>query len=189
MTTAAQTLLDENGPAFVTACCTGQMDEVLQTIANHPDIVNWTNPARGDRTALIEMTISGKEFDIAQVLIEHGANPNLQDDTGQTALHHFMYITSGDLRFIKLLVDAGTDETITQRDGHDILKFAKMTSLPPYKEALNEALEARATTRAAQASQAELEQDMRDEALAMVTVRRIETMHSRRANDGGKFKL
>ncbi len=187
MTSAVAT--DEIRTAFVTACCTGDMHTVRQTIARYPDIVNWSNPERLDRSPLIEVAIGGKHVDIAQVLINHGADASWQDSKGQTALHHIMYITCGDLAFIALLINGGTDETLKDQENLTIEGVARIASTQPYKDALKDALAARAELRANQQAQAQLTQDLQAQALEMLAVTRIESLHNRRQHDGERFKF
>lgn len=181
--------IDDIRTAFVLACCTGQMDDVVKTIAAHPDIVNWNNPERLDRSPLIEVAIGGKHPEIAKVLIDHGANTSWQDSNEQTALHHIMYITCGDLAFVALLVGGGCDETLKDDQNLTVEGVARIASTQPYKDALKQALATRAELRAATQAQADAAQDMRAQALAMLTAKRSENLHTRRAQDGQRFKL
>src|SRR5438445_4131868 len=61
-------------------------------------------------SALIHMCVcSNINLGIVELLVENGANTNLQDITGWTALMHACSRSDIDLKVVKLLIDNGAD--------------------------------------------------------------------------------
>jgi ankyrin repeat protein len=65
------------------------------------------------------------EVEIIKLLLEHGANPNVQNSQGDTPLICATKYAGGKSATVKLLVEAGTDLAITDKDGMTALDYAK----------------------------------------------------------------
>lgn len=184
MTVATMTFDD-----FVQICCNGKLDDVHAALDDNPAFINHHNPERLNRTALIEMCISGKRDDVIRVLIARGADVNALDDKGQTALHHVMEISSAGTDLVKTLIDAGTDETIVDSNGHDVNRIARILAHPDYKTAYHEAIAARKEIRQQQdATAAAIAQTALDLCVAAVA-RNHAVIQNRKNHDGARFKL
>jgi ankyrin repeat protein len=72
--------------------------------------------------ALFSATAAGRA-DIARLLLESGANPNLRAENGLTALH--AAAVSGDVELTKLLLAHGADIHARANDGKTPLDFAR----------------------------------------------------------------
>jgi ankyrin repeat protein len=64
--------------------------------------------------------------DVARVLLEHGANPNWQDEAGNTAIHRVITsrIVVDPEKFVQLLLKFGADASIRNREGRTSLDEA-----------------------------------------------------------------
>jgi ankyrin repeat protein len=58
-----------------------------------------------------------------KLLLEHGANPNIQDENGDTPLH--WTAQWGRLDVVKLLLVYGADPTVKDKDGKTPLDLAR----------------------------------------------------------------
>ena len=65
-----------------------------------------------------------KDTELCRVLIEHGANVDLQDNEGDTAVHYA--IEFGERETVTLLLERGADPNIRNRRGDDALQAASL---------------------------------------------------------------
>lgn len=93
-----------------TAIVSGNLEAVQQHIAAGSDI-NIKDPFGGS-SPLISAAVFGKE-DIAKVLIDAGADLNIQNNDGSTALHTAAFFCRPAL--VKLLLQKGADKTIKNK--------------------------------------------------------------------------
>jgi len=94
--------------------------EAILKITNQPDDVE---PEKG-LTPLIIAATSG-HIAVVRVLLEHGANPDLRNFDGVTALHNAVFEEQQDIA--ALLVQAGADPGIRDRLGNTALDLAGRT--------------------------------------------------------------
>jgi ankyrin repeat protein len=57
----------------------------------------------------------GGRFDVVKLLLEHGADPNTQDEDGRTPLHKAAY--KGHVDVVKLFLELGVDPNTQDKDG------------------------------------------------------------------------
>jgi len=93
-----------------TAIVSGNLEAVRQHIAAGSDI-NIRDPFGGS-SPLISATVFGKD-EIAKVLIDAGANLNIQNNDGSTALHTAAFFCRPAM--VKLLLQKGGDKTIKNK--------------------------------------------------------------------------
>ena len=93
-----------------TAVVSGNLEAVRQHIAAGSDI-NIRDPFGGS-SPLISATVFGKD-DIAKVLIDAGADLNIQNNDGSTALHTAAFFCRPAM--VKLLLEKGADKTIKNK--------------------------------------------------------------------------
>lgn len=74
-----------------------------------------------DRTLLHYAAYRGR-FNVARLLIDHGADVNAKDDNGRTPLHYATFMGYFDI--VKLLIDHGADVNAVDRYGVTPLHFA-----------------------------------------------------------------
>lgn len=70
-------------------------------------------------TALHSAATYHINYEMVLYLVDHGANPNLQDNNGSTAMMSMMQVDMLDLRMVYLLLNAGSDAEIRDKDGND----------------------------------------------------------------------
>lgn len=79
------------------------------------------------RNGLVNMPIhaaaAGKRTSLVQLLLEKGANPNVQQRGGWTPLHQA--VEHCDAGMIQLLLDHGADPLVTQHQGKDAIHLAE----------------------------------------------------------------
>lgn len=65
------------------------------------------------------------QAEMVRLLLEHGADPNVQNGEGDTPLICATKYAGGHAPTVKLLVEGGTDLTITDKSGKTALDYAK----------------------------------------------------------------
>ena len=106
----------------------GELTEIQKLISQSPELVNQTD-SRGF-TPLIMATYFGR-LDVAQILIDAGADLDAQDASGNTALMGVCF--KGDVTLVNLLIDAGANLDISNNEGSTAasytIAFAKLDIL------------------------------------------------------------
>jgi ankyrin repeat protein len=93
-----------------TAVVTGNLDAVKQHIAAGSDL-NVKDPFGGS-SPLISATVFGKT-EIAKALIDAGADIDIENNDGSTALHTAAFFCRPEI--VKMLLDKGADKTIRNK--------------------------------------------------------------------------
>ena len=109
------------------AVATGNFAAIKQALANGAD-ANAKEPQNG--TPLLTLAALMGHADIAELLIENGADVNAQGGDGGTALHAVAFL--GRAESAKVLLNHGADATIRNNDGaspHDVLLLDWNTTL------------------------------------------------------------
>jgi hypothetical protein len=107
------------GPAvdIHTAALTGNLEALKKHIAAKTGL-NSKDPMGGS-TALLTAALFGKT-EAARLLIDAGADLNLQNNDGSTPLHTAAFFCRPDI--VKLLLDKGADKTIKNKYGNTALQ-------------------------------------------------------------------
>jgi ankyrin repeat protein len=108
-----------------TAVVTGNIDAVRQHIAAGSDI-NTKDPFGGS-SPLISAAVFGKP-DIAKVLIDAGADLNVQNNDGSTALHCAAFFCRPEI--VKMLLDKHADKTLKNK--YNVTAYENVSG--PFKE-------------------------------------------------------
>jgi ankyrin repeat protein len=84
------------------------------------------------RVAPVHAAVSVGDFVTMRLLLEHGANPNAQQEAGFTALHGAA--AHGDIAMTKLLLEFGADPKARTDDGKDPAAVAEKYNQPVFVE-------------------------------------------------------
>ena len=176
-----ETVTDQMKRTFMIACHNGMMDEIRYTLYLYPDAVNWyeqTWNTNGGTPLMAAINHGGHKIDVARLLIERGADVNLQNENGMTALHFAVSRGNGSEEFIDVLVAAGANEHIKTAGGFDVMAQAEMKANPVFIERLRIALQNRDTLRADQES-----------IIRTATTARLDTLRDIHARGAQRFKF
>ncbi|MEP0985791.1 ankyrin repeat domain-containing protein [Ekhidna sp.] len=99
---------------------TGQLAPLQHLVAKNPNLVNL--PDERGFTPLVLATYMGQK-EIAELLIDHGANVNAQDAVGNTALMGVSF--KGSKELVEMLLARGADIELANKQGDTALSFAK----------------------------------------------------------------
>ena len=103
--------LDANDQFFID-CKDGWFKEALDHVAKEENVVNTTNSA--GLTPLL-LALNGDHSELVKELLERGADANMRDRSGYTALHRTCQTNKDDLT--TLLIEFGADIEITDNAG------------------------------------------------------------------------
>lgn len=70
----------------------------------------------------LHSAVSRREAEVARLLLDAGAGPDLRQSGGWTPLH--AAAANGDLADVELLLDAGADPTVTNDEGRSVMDLA-----------------------------------------------------------------
>lgn len=90
--------------------------EMLKCVLDKKANVNAPDSSPRGNSYPIHHASYSNNFEFLQLLIEKGADPNLRDTLGNTALH--LYVKHNDPKIIKLLLDAGADPDLINSNHH-----------------------------------------------------------------------
>uniref|UniRef100_K3WM43 ACB domain-containing protein n=1 Tax=Globisporangium ultimum (strain ATCC 200006 / CBS 805.95 / DAOM BR144) TaxID=431595 RepID=K3WM43_GLOUD len=102
---------------------TGKIDKVKHALDNGFDI----NAKDDEGRTMLHWAVDRSQLQIAELLLEHQAAPNLQDEDGMTALHYATSCEHDELA--KLLVDHGAFTDVEDNDGDTPLSYAATDEL------------------------------------------------------------
>jgi ankyrin repeat protein len=100
------------------ACFFGQV-EAAETLINYKAEVNAVSP---NRIAVIHSAAASRNATLVKLLLQAGANPNLQQQGGYTALHEAAMHNS--VERAQALLDAGADRSIRSDAGLTAMEMA-----------------------------------------------------------------
>lgn len=149
--------VDNNGLSVIDYVSTKPMQQYLYAIMGKIDILEFITTIKNhdytafnekikhvpnlnmpigfqEYTALIYACIEGNK-DMVNDLIEYGADVNIQDKRGMTALMHAVF-WSYDLDLIKTLIKHGADISITDINGQKAIDLARYTDVINYLKSL-----------------------------------------------------
>lgn len=96
----------------------------LAMLENAIQLSSLDQANRNGETALHWAVFFGNSgFEVAKMLLDIGANPNIQDEDGQTPLHKAVRV--GGPEIISLLIRFGADASILDRDGYSVFDLAQ----------------------------------------------------------------
>lgn len=95
------------------------------------------NETRTEGVFYLYGAVVARAMDLIKSFLEAGADPNVCDETGHSALH--IAVEYGDLEIMKLLLDAGADPNKREENGWTPLHFATHGGHVPSIKALLDA--------------------------------------------------
>eukprot|EP01004_Peranema_trichophorum_P003056 NODE_2069_length_1700_cov_49.635384_g1770_i0.p1 GENE.NODE_2069_length_1700_cov_49.635384_g1770_i0~~NODE_2069_length_1700_cov_49.635384_g1770_i0.p1 ORF type:complete len:482 (-),score=97.76 NODE_2069_length_1700_cov_49.635384_g1770_i0:162-1607(-) len=99
----------------------GDIELIESVLCGNPVIVSQ----KEDGATLLHWACKGGQVNVARLLLYHGADPNLPDDTGATALYSSTLL--GNISLVQLLLNAKADsKAVNTADGYTALYMASL---------------------------------------------------------------
>ena len=95
-----------NREDFLVICADGTGEQVIKAIKSGADPNEIFFPAPGVKKNALDIAVIMNNIDAAMALLANGANPDVRDQKGRTALMHAVLISS---EMVKTLLDGGAD--------------------------------------------------------------------------------
>jgi len=128
--------LDAHGDPIALIAAANSHGEILLDLWQHGMDVNARSTSSG--SAALHEAISSHREPALRFLVEHGANVNLQDDRGETALMKAACNDSPDAAsWVDLLLRNGADRTIKNKSGQTAFDLAKACNAAKAAELLS----------------------------------------------------
>lgn len=90
----------------------------LETLSHLLELKTWIDFYTDDGQSALIKAVQGGQAEAVELLIEHGADVNLQDSEGNSALHHLSRLQNQEAIF-KILVSAGADLSLKNNAGQE----------------------------------------------------------------------
>jgi ankyrin repeat protein len=121
--TGCEARYDTPQQAFMAAVLHRNVDKVRELLTNEPTIdVNWQSDTRITGPALLTAASFGPP-EMVRLLLDEGADPNLDDAHGFRALYYAS--KGGSAEIVRMLIEAGSDlEAKENQSGHTALMVA-----------------------------------------------------------------
>lgn len=130
MTTGGRTVSPQAQREFTMLCWDNNLEEVRRILAAQPEAVHWRHPDSGDTGLTYVAALGIEDCAIATLLLDGGADPDVKNNKGFTALMLATIARNGSEAHIALLLDKGADQTIRNNDGHTAEEIAKSIGRP-----------------------------------------------------------
>lgn len=123
--------VSKEGYSPLTLACYYSNNEVAKHLINYVDDIDSKS---GYGTPLMAATVK-KNVEIIKLLLENGANPNITDQNGSTALHFSVIFNYTDI--VKLLVNSNAKFDLKDNRGKTALDYAQVTQNKTIIQILN----------------------------------------------------
>lgn len=118
----------EDGSSFVRR---GIFLSILKTLPRHPQLLDGKDEE--GNTALMVAAATGQE-DVVEILLQMGANPNIQNNNGETAL--MLAVGEKQTDIIRMILQKDPDPLLKNNDGLTVMELGPAYSDPGVKKAL-----------------------------------------------------
>ena len=118
----------EYGPVIAVAISKGSIDIVKYLVSQGVDpAMTYTNgySYSGKSYSLLNAAVGNKTTEIAEYLIEQGADINTQTDSVSDLPLIFVALRAENIELLKLLIEKGADTSVVDKDGKTIFDLAK----------------------------------------------------------------
>ena len=118
----------EYGPVIAVAVSQGCIDIVKYLVSQGVDpAMTYTNgySYSGKSYSLLNAAVGNKTTEIAEYLIEQGADINTQTDSVSGLPLIFVALRAENIELLKLLIEKGADTSVVDKDGKTIFDLAK----------------------------------------------------------------
>ena len=118
----------EYGPVIAVAISKGCIDIVKYLVSQGVDpAMTYTNgySYSGKSYSLLNAAVGNKTTEIAEYLIEQGADINTQTDSVSGLPLIFVALRAENIELLKLLIEKGADTSVVDKDGKTIFDLAK----------------------------------------------------------------
>jgi hypothetical protein len=123
---------------LVSAVGHGDLEAVKALVAQGVD-VNEKPKGMAGWTPLMTAINNGQRTNVVDYLLEHGADPNVKDFRGMTALMYATLLGDDYTNFVQRLIAAGADVNAKDNEGSTPLQYAKGRPAPAIAEILRRA--------------------------------------------------
>ena len=117
----AETVVAGDVDTLYKAAGDGNTSQVLALLDGGVDV----NGRTSDGSYALNRAAVRNEVEIVRLLLDRGANPNVQNSEGDTPLICATKYAGGKAETVKTLVEAGTDLAIKDKNGKTALDYAK----------------------------------------------------------------
>ncbi|MBQ7733536.1 MAG: ankyrin repeat domain-containing protein [Synergistaceae bacterium] len=110
-----------NREDFLVICADGTGEQVIKAIKSGANPNEIFFPAPGVKKNALDIAVIMNNIDAAMALLANGANPDVRDQKGRTALMYAVLISS---EMVKTLLDGGADPNVKDLKGRTALGMA-----------------------------------------------------------------
>lgn len=110
-----------NSEEFLIICADGTGEQVTDAIQSGADPNEIFYPVSGITKNALDIAVTMNNTEAAAVLLANGANPDIQDAKGRTALMYSVLVSS---EMVRILLEGGADPNLRDMNGRTALGMA-----------------------------------------------------------------
>jgi len=116
--------------AFTMLCWRNDVEEAARLLAANPAAVHWRHNKTGDTGLTHAAALGIEDCRMAALLLDAGADINVKNDAGMTALMLAVIARNGSEAHVALLLDRGADQAILNAEGKTAEEIARSIGRP-----------------------------------------------------------